>query len=133
MSGIFLQKFPPGFRPAVLFVVFAGLLFSCGEGIRLFPFPFAEKTQNLSSELQNVEERDYERTFHRFENNQANFQSKAQRFNLPHDWTGVGRGFDRTAFLKIADWHKAGLLLCLQVFKSRFISAPSESRAPPVS
>jgi hypothetical protein len=133
MFRTFSQKFRLWFRAVVLFVVFAGLLFSCGEGIRLCPFAFTEAQQTASSNLQNDEERDYEKNLHRFENSCANSQSKSQRFNLPFNWISALNEFDRDAFFKFLAGHKGGFSLNSQIFKSRPTPARSDSRAPPVS
>ena len=133
MLEISLQKFGIVFRAIVLFVVFAGLLFSCGEGIRLFPFPFTKTPQNISSEVETDEDRNYEKNLHRFENNHTNLQSKIQRGNLQHHWNSAFGKVEFLAFAKLSVSDKINVSLNPQIFKSRLISAALGSRAPPVS
>jgi hypothetical protein len=133
MPSTFLNKFRLGCRAFGLVVVFAGLLFSCGEGIRLIPFPGAEMAQSPASGLQIDEEHDYEKSFLRFENNQTNFQSKSQRGNLQHHWAGASGSFDRPPFTGLPALFQTGGSVNPQIFTSRLNSAFPGSRAPPVS
>jgi hypothetical protein len=133
MIGIPLRKIQLGFRAVVLFIVFAGLLFSRGEGIRLFPFPFTQASQNASSELQNDEEFDYEKNLHRFESNQTNSQPKIQPGNLQIYQAEISNRLCHSSFFRFSSAGKADFSSNPQIFKSPRISALSGSRAPPVS
>lgn len=71
-------------RAVLLFGLLNGLLFSCGEGIRLFPFPNSEAASQIEFETKLNNGTDYEKNFHRFENQFANYQQKNQQNNCNH-------------------------------------------------
>jgi hypothetical protein len=116
-----------------LFTVFAGLLFSCGEGVRLFPFPLAEIGQKDLSPLKDGKEPNYQENIHRFENKQENYQSKIEDGEFPDRWAhfisppfylkSSGISFSPDTYLSFNH----------RTFKSRFFCGFCGGRAPPVS
>ncbi|HEX8287516.1 MAG TPA: hypothetical protein VF556_05970 [Pyrinomonadaceae bacterium] len=133
MSGTFLQNCERAFRIVFLFAVFTGLLFSCGEGIRLFPFPPAEKSRNNLFRLESQTESGYEKNIHRFENTQLNSQSKSQRDNRQTHWSGVCHAHENFSFLNSSDCSEINTSFNTQTFHSRFAFSLISSRAPPIS
>jgi hypothetical protein len=120
------------FRAVLLCGVLAGLLFSCGEGIRLFPFPF-ETTPNKYSGWQSGGHVNYQKNAHRFENKQGNYLSKIQRDNQTHYWTNRYDALHNAPPLAVSHSLENGVLFNSRVFKSSFFAADGASRAPPVS
>ncbi len=90
------KKFQLLFRTIVLCSVLSGLLFSRGEGIRLFPFPEAEPTKNDLSQLNFENEIPYQYNIHRFEDRQGNQKTKSQRNSQNHYFieSGAIKRFD---------------------------------------
>jgi hypothetical protein len=124
------KKFQKFFRTALLCGVLFGLLFSCGEGIRLFPFPANETTKNDSPQLNAEDKILYQYNIHRLEERQGNQKTKSQRSSQHHYWIENGR-LNNSAFLisktwKIFKFPSVGKSLKLPLF---FESG--ESRAPP--
>ena len=74
MKKVPIQKFQFLFRAAVLCAVLTGLLFSCGEGIRLFPFPETETTKNDFSQLNFENKIPYQFNVHRLEDKPGNLK-----------------------------------------------------------
>jgi hypothetical protein len=121
------------FRAAVLFGVLAGLLFSCGEGIRLFPFPPATAAaRGLNSEWKNGGENDYQKNVHRFENTCVNCHSKIQRGEHHKPLADVYHAPNRRNLLDAAVCCKIDFSFNPRFFKSRLIAVAGGSRAPPV-
>lgn len=118
------------FRAVVLFGVLTGLLFSSGEGIRLFPFPAFGAAQNEKSFLNGGEGTDYQKNVFRFEKGEGSF-SKIQRSARDH-WANF-RLPQKSAIFKLAVIFQSDSDLISKVFKSRFILQSSGSRAPPFS
>ena len=133
MQKMFSGKFQIVFRIVLLSVVFAGLLFSCGEGIRLCPFPLAETAQNNPFQLKNSQDPDYEKNIHRFENAKANSQLKSQRENRQTHWANVYNALENLSFLDLSDCSEINIAFNPQTFQSRIAFASIRSRAPPVS
>lgn len=133
MSKSLPQRFQIVFRLVILFGVLAGLLFSCGEGIRLFPFPAAEIIGEKQSRLKDGEETGYQKNIHRFEKGEGNYQSRLQRESRHHQWTDVFKILKYSPFSASAIWGGIDFLFDSQSFKSRFPSASLGSRAPPFS
>lgn len=65
-------------RRALFIGVFLGLLFSCGEGIRLFPFSDGVKGKAGYEFIDKSETIYYQLSVHRFENSSVNFAAKQQ-------------------------------------------------------
>lgn len=78
------------FRVCLLNCVLTGLLFSCGEGIRLLPFPATETTKNNSSQLNVKDKILYQYNVHRFEERQGNQKTKSQHNYQNHYWIKDG-------------------------------------------
>lgn len=133
MQKMFPVKFRIVFRAALFSVVFVGLLFSCGEGIRLCPFPMAETAQNNPFQLKNSQERNYEKNIHRFENAKANSQLKSQRENRQPYWANVYNALENLSFLGLSDCSEINTTFDSQTFQSRAAFASIRSRAPPIS
>ena len=127
------QKHHLSFRLAVFFGVFGGLLFSSGEGIRLFPFPPAEVSAEKPASVRKSETGNaYQKNFHRFENEQASQKAKNQRVNP----RAKAETFNVACFaprfaptnLPAADSFLSG-----EIAVKRFLRASMGSRAPPSS
>jgi hypothetical protein len=104
------------FRTLVLCLVLCGLLFSCGEGIRLFPFPATETSKNDS--------------VHRFEDRQGNHKTKSQRGSQHHYWIENGK-LNNSAFLISKTRQIFNHSFAAENLKLPFFSESGESRAPP--
>ena len=133
MPRISLQNQPRAFRAAFLFVVFAGLLFSCGEGIRLFPFPSAEIAQNISSSLKESKESGYQKNILRSGDKQENYSSKSRGADFQKHWGHYLTALNKLRFTDSAGSRNIYLSFNYQAFKSRFLSNTCGSRAPPIS
>lgn len=121
--------------------VLAGLLFSCGEGVRLFPFPpeTGAATQNKHSGAWKSGERlGYQKNIHRFESRQENRQSKIRRGdNQPprqplHYWTNAYNTANNAPHLAASGFvGKTAAAFRARLFKSNPFSVSGASRAPP--
>ena len=116
------------FHALLYFGVLAGLLFSSGEGIRLFPFP--PTAQNEKSFLSDDKDSDYKENVFRFEKGEGGF-SKFPR-NAKDFWAGF-RAPQKSPVFKLAFIFQADSAFIRSGFKSRFISQSPGSRAPPFS
>jgi len=131
MSKFVSQTFQSVFRAVILCGLFVGLLFSCGEGIRLFPFPAAKIALDTDSEYKGETKTDYQKNIHRFENNQGNLAATYQRDNPLHYWANNDNALNDSPFLALATRQAIGFLPDHKVFNSHlFLSSPG-SRAPP--
>lgn len=127
MQKSFLQKSLFGFRALFLFGVFAGLLFSCGEGIRLFPFPVIERGLEWKSSAPVS----YQKNVCRFETrqeNQTNFQRK-----LPPPLAGIFTTSCDFLFAPFVPSHRIIFSFVTQITKTNEIAELFAKRAPPVS
>jgi|SRR5215213_9630008 len=120
------------FRAFLLSGVMIGLLFSCGEGIRLFPFPSAA-AQNKNSKLQSDGQVGYQKNAHRFENKPDNYLSKIQRDNQTHYCTNRFDALDNAPPLVVSNSLEIGVLFNSRFLKSSLFASFGASRAPPVS
>jgi hypothetical protein len=118
------------FRAVVLLGVLTGLLFSCGEGIRLFPFP-PEATGYKHSGWQSGDAIVYQKNLHRFENKQENSPSKIQRDNHQHYWTNAAGAPNDAPLSSLSSARRIDVLFDPAVFRSRLFSFSRASRAPP--
>jgi hypothetical protein len=130
MSRSFPQNRQAVFHAFLYFGVLAGLLFSSGEGIRLFPFPPSATAQNEKSFLSDGKKSDYKENVFRFEKGEGSF-SKFQR-NAKDFWASFQMPQKPPVF-KLAFIFQADSAFIRSVFKSRFISRSPGSRAPPFS
>ena len=120
-------------RAVLLIGVLAGLLFSCGEGVRLFPFPPETTQQDKHSGWKSGEKVGYQKTAHRFEHRQGSYPSKIQRDNQPHYWTNVYNTLNSAPPPVGSNACEISVLFDSRVFKSRLFSVSGASRAPPSS
>src|SRR5688572_26138653 len=98
MPNFFRQNCQFLFRAALLIGVLAGLLVSCGEGIRLFPFPFLETSQSINTKWKTDGEISYQKNIHRFESKHENYQVKLQRDKIKPDWTSDFKVLNHLSF-----------------------------------
>ncbi len=124
------RKFQKIFRAIVLCGVLTGLLFSCGEGIRLFPFPFAETAKSDLSNLNFENKLPYQINILRLEDGQKKFKTKS-RHNDQHQFP-IESGFRNDAALQFSE---TPLFLSFssaaEQLKLPFFSESGDSRAPP--
>lgn len=129
MLNFLTPKYQLILRAVWLSGVLAGLLFSCGEGIRLFPFPTAEATH---SAWKSGEPTGYQKNLHRLESRQGNPAAKIQRPPQPqHFWTDGFHALDNAPLLSFSGFREADVLFNPRFFKSRLFSISGASRAPP--
>ena len=131
MKKVPIQKFQFLFRAAVLCAVLTGLLFSCGEGIRLFPFPETETTKSDLSQLNFENEIPYQFNLHRFEDRQENHKTKSQRNSQNHFWIQDGLLNDSVFRISITG-KKNNFPTVAKILKFPLSSESGESRAPPL-
>ena len=132
MKKVSTQKYFQIFRAAVLFAVLIGLLFSCGEGIRLLPFPAPELSTASHEVLIFETEIPYQYNAPRFEKNQGNQSSKSQTDNSNHFWLTNGHLKTQAVFILTV---KKGIdnFSFRKTFKLSQFSKSGKSRAPPLS
>jgi hypothetical protein len=130
-------------RAVLLIGVLAGLLFSCGEGIRLFPFPpeTAAAQNGHSGAWKSGDRVGYQKNLHRFESGrQENPQSKIRRGdNQPqpsrqHFWANAYNPLNGAPYLAVsaaAAAGETGVSFRARFFKSNPFSLSGASRAPP--
>lgn len=75
MRNFYFRKSLAFLRALILLGVLGGLLVSSGEGIRLFPFPFANA--EIQESFQNPNKIPHGFNLHRFENERANFHAES--------------------------------------------------------
>jgi hypothetical protein len=131
MQNFSRQYYQSFFRAALLICVLTGLLFSCGEGIRLFPFPLPETAQN--AKWKSSGEIGYQENVHRFESKQENYQPNFQRDKIKHHLTNGFKALNISLSFALPARRKTDFSINSQFFKSRFIAASLASRPPPVS
>ncbi|MEK7724737.1 MAG: hypothetical protein AAB336_10340 [Acidobacteriota bacterium] len=131
MKRIFSTKSMFLVRAVLLFGLLNGLLFSCGEGIRLFPFPNSEAASQIEFEPKINNGTDYEKNFHRFENHSTNFQVKNQKSHHNH-WLNATLSLKAFDLNKLAITQKQGVSEYQTLFDSRLFSQTLGSRAPPL-
>lgn len=90
MSELFCKKCKSLVRAFLFVNVLAALLFSCGEGIRLLPFPQMELARNARFKIKDNHKIPYQYNIHRFENGQGIFQTKSPRDDAPHQLANAG-------------------------------------------
>lgn len=130
MKKVSHNQFQTLFRAVVLCAVLSGLLFSCGEGIRLLPFPATETGKNNSSQL-NVEDKIlYQYNVHRFEERQGNQKTKSQRNSQNHYLIEDTIPND-SVFRLLVTGNKLDFPASFENLKLPHFSKSGESRAPP--
>jgi hypothetical protein len=136
MQQLSLEIYRRTCHGVLLFGVLTGLLFSCGEGIRLFPFPEAERTAGIEFSRKSEEKILYQKNVRRFETRQEN-QAKSQRDNSHRYRVSVHPAPSDSPFIL----SRLSATLLVIGSRPRFQSAKSferigssgGSRAPPVS
>ena len=79
MQGVFLKNSRFFARAFLFFGVLTALLFSCGEGVRLLPFPVLGSGQDEKSVLRNAKHSGYQKNVLRFDAGEGNNSSKIKR------------------------------------------------------
>ncbi|MCD9188982.1 MAG: hypothetical protein LUM44_21370 [Pyrinomonadaceae bacterium] len=129
MPHFYFSQTQKAVRAFVLIGVFVGLLVSSGEGIRLFPFPFASAETNES--LANLDKIPHQFNLHRFENERSSFhaESHSGKFS-PHltNSFGVRGNISFVPKINSFQFDEAKLFLIL---KSRRAGSSRGKRAPP--
>lgn len=133
MQRPFLRKFQIYWRAVLFFGLLSSLLFSCGEGIRLLPFPFTEAAQSAGLFSEDVGENDYQENVLRFEKSAGDSLTKFQRSSQHHDWANIDSFFGSPVFaFRIISGRTASPVYS-GFYKSRLFAASRKSRAPPFS
>lgn len=132
MKKVSTQIYFQIFRAAVLYAVLCGLLFSCGEGIRLFPFPAPELSTANQTFLIFETEIPYQYNAHRFEKNQGNQNSKSQTDNSNHFWLTNGHLKTQAVFISTAKRENDNFSF-RETIKLPQFSESGKSRAPPLN
>jgi hypothetical protein len=126
------ERVRSAFCAFAILVVLAGLLFSCGEGIRLLPFPVATVTHNANLNSANTRI-NYQKNVHRIEKNQENYQSKFQGGRHHPASAGFFDPSDHISFSSAAIMGGAEPLFGSKPFGTSVSYFPLKERAPPVS
>lgn len=131
MKRFFSKKLSICVRTVLLIGLLNGLLFSSGEGIRLFPFPGFEISQSPNFEYQNNQKQNYEKNFHRFENRSQTYQLKAQKNPDAHSIIFasslkcfVSIGLNAPQIKRFPEQQN--------IYRSQLFKRNSHSRAPPL-
>ena len=119
------------FTAIILLNVLAGLLFSCGEGVRLLPFPSSEITGNLQTELKSDNKIPYQPNIHRFETDQRNFQKKIQRDTPQKLFSDEYQSLNKISLVFSQKHYKIPTLADFKHFSSNLFFESEGSRAPP--
>jgi hypothetical protein len=118
-------------RAVILAGLLAGLLFSSGEGVHLFPFPSAEAAQNLNPRADGGEKIQYQKNAPRVEKNQQKYES---RLKDGQDASAAGHSFrnePRLERLSAAQLH--GHFHQPHLLRSQLFAIPIRGRAPPIT
>lgn len=119
------------FTAIILLNILAGLLFSCGEGVRLLPFPNSEIAGKSQSQLHRKNKIPYQPNVLRFDNGKAKYQTKTQRENQPNFTFGNAEDSEKI-FLSVAAKSNDKVNLSGENrFKSLIFLSSKSSRAPP--
>jgi len=122
-------KMRDSLRGVIVLVVFAGLIFSCAEGIRLLPFPppAASDAENASSHTDEFEHLSYVRCL---DGNQTSFA-----FESRHAPVKLLSGYLAQAALDLLHPRRETRDAVLNINRIRFHTAPArilpETRGPP--
>jgi hypothetical protein len=128
MNNCFRSHFAA--RAVIVAGLLAGLLFSSGEGIHLFPFPPPEAAQNPDPKAKGGEKIGYQENAPRVEKNQEKFRSRHQGSNAiwaaasnPPSYLPHGR-----LLTSVGSTHTPDSLL----FRSQLFAVNIRGRAPPI-
>lgn len=119
------------FTAVLLLNILAGLLFSCGEGVRLLPFPNSEIDGNSQSQLQEKNKIPYQPNVLRFDNRKAKYQTKTQRENQQKFIYGNAENFEKIFLPLLVKFNNKVYLSGKNRFKSLILLNSKSSRAPP--
>ena len=115
---------------AIIFLnVLAGLLFSCGEGVRLLPFPNSEVAGK--SQFQERNKIPYQPNVLRFDNGKAKYKTKNQRDDRQFFNSENAVKSEKCAVPVLEDFHAKSNLSEKTRFKSLLLLDSKSSRAPP--
>lgn len=126
MQSYFLAKSSILLQTVLLVGLLNGLLFSCGEGVRLLPFPNAETDYHSNSQWETNPDQVYEKNIHRFENQPTNSQAKSQK-HLPD----TGNLSKRLLLSESAAHQESFFSFQPNLSRSYLYSQNAGSRAPP--
>lgn len=119
-------------RALSLFCVMAALLFSCGEGIRLFPFPVQVSDQNTALGYSGGERIQYEENAPRIERSRENDENGDRSVGRDqHNAYIAGSGITFSGAASVTD--TATDVTFRSVFDSLQIASRLHGRAPPRS
>lgn len=133
MKKVSTQIYFQIFRAAVLYAVLSGLLFSCGEGIRLCPFPSPESSTTDQAILNLESEITYQFNAHRFEDHRKKSRSDFQTDGSPHFWINDGDSIRNSSLALATTKQNADNFSLRKILKFPLFSESGKSRAPPVT
>lgn len=116
----------------VLLNVLMGLLFSCGEGVRLLPFPSSEIAGNSRSQFQEKNKIPYQPNILRFDNGKTKHQTKTQSDDQQKVNIDDALRLKKTSFHFLDRFDKSICLSGEVCFKSLLLINSKGSRAPPL-
>lgn len=119
------------FTAIILLNVLAGLLFSCGEGVRLLPFPNSEIAGNSQSQLQSQNKIPYQPNVLRFDNGKAKYQTKNQRENQQIFFSANAENFEKSFLPLLVKSNNKVDLSGENIFNLLIFLNSKGSRAPP--
>jgi hypothetical protein len=119
-------------KAIILLNVLAGLLFSCGEGIHLLPFPSSQLAETSKSQLQEKNKIPYQPNVLRFDNGKAKYQTKTQRDKQQKLYSNDALNSEKLSSFASNNFGKNVRLFGENRFKSLFLIYSKGSRAPPV-
>ena len=114
----------------LLLGVLSGMLFSSGEGIRLFPFALSQNSPKAVSEHNAAGT--YQKNIFRIDKEREN-QSKFQRKIPADNFTGIFNSPNNFRLILLASLPESRLSGDFQPAKSIEVSKDGGSRAPPLS
>ena len=131
MRNFYFRKSQTFLRAVLFFGVLGGLLFSCGEGIRLFPFS-SEKAENYEN-ARNQNKIPHQFNLHRFENDRNGFHAESHgngSNSSPHLTNACGN-YENPLFSPKAVSFQIAETELSAALKSRRLGNNRGKRAPP--
>ncbi len=120
-------------KTVLMFAVLIGLLFSCGEGVQLLPFPVPEAAGDPHSNINSKNKIPYQFSIHRFENDRGDSHTKSQPNASNHFWTKAGILAGGLIFNVYKNWRGNNFPPNPDFLKSNLFLSSRGSRAPPIS
>jgi len=117
-------------RAVILMGLLIGLLFSCGEGIQLLPFPATDLHSIIDGSLETTGPTSYNKNVLRFEKKPENSKSKPQHDGLSGT---ADSGLRERGDIALAADGKAKVPDHNALLKTRSFRTSIQGRAPPVS